>query len=193
MGLPESWVVVHDWLRKIPVWSISSMETPSIMLKFPEIPKLDSYEDIPPKSFWKSFPSCPLTEEVKSSIDVERLSVLVESQKLLLLDSELLRARKCIKNFKVGASSHQKTDLPSCYCKNTNSCIVHGQVITDTIASWIVKGFVCGPFEEPPLKNFRCNSLMAVDQGDKIRPVLNVSSPVNFSFNDNVNLFKLEK
>ena len=34
---------------------------------------------------------------------------------------------------------------------------------------------------------------MAVDQGEKIRPVLNVSLPENASFNDNINYFEMEK
>ena len=32
---------------------------------------------------------------------------------------------------------------------------------------------------------------MAVDQGEKIRPVLNVSLPENASFNDNINYFEM--
>ena len=52
---------------------------------------------------------------------------------------------------------------------------------------------MAGPFEAPPLSNFRGNPLMAVDQGENIRPVLNVSLPENASFNDNINFFEMEK
>jgi len=66
-------------------------------------------------------------------------------------------------------------------------------MITDTVASWIKKGFVSGPFKSPPLPHLRVNALMAVDQKDKIRPVVNLSLPTNASFNDNVDTEKLEK
>jgi hypothetical protein len=38
------------------------------------------------------------------------------------------------------------------------------------------------------LPNFRVNPLMAVDQGEKIRLVINMSSPKGNSFNDNIKL-----
>ena len=43
------------------------------------------------------------------------------------------------------------------------------------------------------MKNFRVNSLMAIEQATKIRPVLNVSLPKDYSFNDNVESDALEK
>ncbi len=58
--------------------------------------------------------------------------------------------------------------------------------MTDTLADWIRKGFVAGPFSEPPLKKFRSNPLMAVVQKTKVRPILNLSSPLGNSFNDAV-------
>ena len=42
-----------------------------------------------------------------------------------------------------------------------------------------------GPFIFPPLKKFRVNPLKMVPQHNKVRPVLNVSSPIGSSFNDN--------
>jgi hypothetical protein len=65
--------------------------------------------------------------------------------------------------------------------------------VADTIATWVKKGFVSGPFREPPLPKFRINCLMAVNQGTKVRPILNISQPENSSFNDNVDEFELEK
>ena len=54
---------------------------------------------------------------------------------------------------------------------------------------------VAGPFDSPPLENFRVNPLMAVKQKNKVRPILNLSAPKIFSFNDAVienSLRKLE-
>jgi hypothetical protein len=69
----------------------------------------------------------------------------------------------------------------------------HGELVTDTIASWVKQGFVCGPFVEPPLNRFRVNPLMAVEQDDKVRLVMNVSLPKDQSMNDNIDESKLEK
>jgi hypothetical protein len=41
--------------------------------------------------------------------------------------------------------------------------------------------------------NFRCNALMAVVQPDKIRPVMNLSTPKNRSLNDNLKAEKIPK
>jgi hypothetical protein len=76
---------------------------------------------------------------------------------------------------------------------NAPNTLVHGAEVTDTVATWIKEKFVSGPFAEPPTENFRVNSLMAIDQGVKIRPVLNGSLPLNRSLNSNVDQTKVEK
>ena len=48
------------------------------------------------------------------------------------------------------------------------------------------EGFVAGPFLSPPLPEFRANTIMAIEQKEKVRPVLNMSCPDGNSFNDNV-------
>jgi len=83
--------------------------------------------------------------------------------------------------------------LPSCFVKNTPSTAEFGSDMADAVASWVKKGFASGPFKEPPLPNFRVNCFMAVNQGTKVRPILNISVPENSSFNDNVDVFELEK
>jgi len=65
--------------------------------------------------------------------------------------------------------------------------------MTDTIAKWLQKGFIAGPFAKPPLKNFRVNPLMAVEQPGKIRPIMNLSSPKGRSFNEAVDMGVLRK
>ena len=69
---------------------------------------------------------------------------------------------------------------------NAKSAFTHGALLTDTIAQWVKNKMVAGPFDEPPLANFRVNPLMAVQQKTKVRPILNLSAPKKFSFNDAV-------
>ena len=76
---------------------------------------------------------------------------------------------------------------------NAESALKNGAQITDNIVTWVKKDFAAGPFDEPPLKNFRVNPLMAVVQPGKVRPILNVSLPTNSSFNSNMKVFEMEK
>ena len=69
----------------------------------------------------------------------------------------------------------------------------HGKFLTDTIATWIRKGFVAGPFRVPPKPGFRANPLAVVVRNGKIRPILNMSGPIGKSFNNNVDVGKLER
>jgi hypothetical protein len=65
--------------------------------------------------------------------------------------------------------------------------------MTDTIATWVKKRFVAGPFETPPFANFRVNMLLAKEEPTKIQPILNLSAPKGISFNDAVNVDSLRK
>ena len=76
---------------------------------------------------------------------------------------------------------------------NTKSPVENGELLTDTIATWIKKGFVAGPFDSPPMPGFRTNPLGVVTRNGKIRPILNMSGPKGASFNDNVDRPKLER
>ena len=111
----------------------------------------------------------------------------------LITDSEYMRGCTCIKSLVEGACSFQTDDLPACFCNNAKSSFKNGPEVTDTIAVWTVKKYIAGPFKDPPFKNFRVNSLMAIEQATKVRPVLNVSLPKDYSFNDNVEEIALEK
>ena len=161
--------------------------------KCPEVEVLQNYQSDPGSDFWLKFPSMDIPKAVESSININGLAMLLESCENILTDCELERAKKCVLNLKEGAGSFQKVKLPSCFTPNAKSSIENGASITDTVASWVKKGYVASPFMNPPLSNFRVNALMAIVQPEKVRPVLNVSLPKNFSFNDNVNTGQLEK
>ena len=70
--------------------------------------------------------------------------------------------------------------------RNAPSAIQHGAEFTETLEKWIKEGFVAGPFLSPLLPEFRANTIMAIEQKEKVRPVLNMSCPDGNSFNDNV-------
>ena len=92
-----------------------------------------------------------------------------------------------------GASAYQKVQLPPLNSVNSRSATENGILLTDTIATWVKKGFVAGPFDTPPLAGFRANPLAAVVRNGKVRPILNMSGPKGRSFNDNVDKKKLER
>ena len=53
---------------------------------------------------------------------------------------------KAVHNLKFGAPSHQKSELPAVMCKNSDSAVEYGRILSDTIATWIEEGFVSVPF-----------------------------------------------
>ncbi len=92
---------------------------------------------------------------------------------------QINRAQKLINELKHGVVLPAKTILPENTEQNAPSVANHGLVFTDTLAHWILSGYVAGPFHLPPLKSFRCNSMMAIEQKSKIRIVMNLSTPLD--------------
>jgi hypothetical protein len=162
------------------------------VLKNPDLNKLNDYVNDPGQKFWDSFPkNHDLT--VKTSVNIEMLESEIKTAQEYMTISEKRRANRAVLYLKKGAPSYQKEPLPACSVENSISCYIHGAYITDTIADWIKKDFVAGPYSEIPLLGFRSNSLLAVVQPGKIRPVLNISLPKDESFNSNVKEHLLEK
>jgi hypothetical protein len=154
---------------------------------------LSDYTRDPGKAFWEKFPSNDLPSKISSSINVDNLRFQLILNKNLLTHCQYLRGQHCISNLSNGANSYQKFSLPSCKVPNNLSCKKFGREVTDAVAHWVKKGYASGPFSEPPLKRFRANAILAIDQGEKVRTVLDLSSPKNFSFNSTVDEQKLEK
>ena len=61
----------------------------------------------------------------------------------------------------------------------------------DIIATWVKKRIVAGPFSEPPLQGFRSNPMLVVERNNKLRPILDLSSPDGSSFNDSINKLRV--
>jgi hypothetical protein len=130
---------------------------------------------------------------VISLINVEKLKEIIQSSSKNLLVSEKQRAAKCIDYLTNGAPAFQKTSLGPCVVKNSKAAFAHGSEVTDSIATWIKKGFVAGPFFSPPVPNLRANSILAIPQTDKVRICINVSLPAENNLNCNIKANTLEK
>ena len=102
-------------------------------------------------------------------------------------------AKQALKTVREGAFTALRTLLPSIETKNAKSAFQHGLLLTDTIGHWVKCKMVAGPFDEPPLENFRANPLIAVQQKAKVHLILNLSAPKNFSFNDAVDDHRVRK
>ncbi len=107
--------------------------------------------------------------------------------------SELKRGLKAVSYLRQGASVHPAKPLGPCIVPNSKVALKYGEEVTDSIANWIHKGFVAGPFISPPLSKFRCNSILAVPQPGKVRICISVSLPAGNSLNENIDKSKLEK
>jgi hypothetical protein len=136
---------------------------------------LKDYSTHAPESFWTSFPSYDIPEKPETNIDIARLENLITSNSKLLLRSEIKRGLKCVDYLTNGAPAFQTKPLGPCVIKNSQNAITHGESVNNTIANWVSKKFVAGPFRCPPLENFRANSILAVPQTNKTRVCINVS------------------
>ena len=162
-------------------------------LKNPEIPILESYEGKASQDFWDRFPKRGLPDRATTRVDVGNLTARVNEVRTQMSETECKRADKLLRDLVVGADSFQKSELPPINSPNSRTAVENGALLTDTIATWVKKGFVAGPFSTPPVPGFRANPLAVVVRNGKIRPILNMSGPRGRSFNDNVDKRKLEK
>jgi hypothetical protein len=68
-------------------------------------------------------------------------------------DTEKRFAQKAVKRIMGEIPVKLKYELPPLWEKNAASALENGRQMTDTLADWIRKGFVAGPFDGPPTKN----------------------------------------
>ena len=193
LGFPET-EKVSFWLDKHErVFYLGKLTVKKSELKNPEIPLLSDYSKSADESFWSKFPRRELPESATTRVNIAKLEERVENAKSKMSETEYKRARKLLSDLANGADSCQKSKLPPINCPNSPSAKENGALLTDTIAMWVKKGFVAGPFDTPPMAGFRANPLAVVIRNGKIQPILNMSGPKGKSFNDNVDRRKLEK
>jgi len=106
---------------------------------------------------------------------------------------EIKLGEKAIEILKYGSKTTFKREEPSNFSNNARSAFRHGEQITDTVADWVKKKYVAGPFDNPLFNRMCINPLMAHVRKIKVCPILNLSAPENLSFNDAVNVKELRK
>jgi hypothetical protein len=122
--------------------------------KFPEIPTLQDYGVLQEGAFWDSFPSRPLPVWVSSSTDPSKLEKKIFHLQKELLASEFARGLKAVDFLRNGASVHTIRNLGPCQVPNSKVAVKHGEEVTDSIASWVKKGFRCRSVYFPASKKF---------------------------------------
>jgi hypothetical protein len=114
---------------------------------------------------WPKFPSKAIPKKPETRINIDRLEHLISLHESKLLDQELTRARRTVNYLRNGAPALQMSRLSSCLVENRLSSGVAKQAVLKTVDEWIRKGFVAGPFKDPPLDNFRVNGMIAIIKG----------------------------
>ena len=193
LGFPE-WATVSDWLNQELYTRYPDPEIITLLeIKNLEIPELDSYEGHASEDFWEKFPKRELPTTVDTRVNTTAFKRKIFAARNKMSRTEYNRAKRTLRNLKKGAKSYQKAPLPPVSTENSESTGTYGKYLTDTVATWVKKGFVAGPFETPLVPGFRANPLGVVVRNGKVRPILNMSGPRGASFNDNVEESKLEK
>jgi hypothetical protein len=191
LGLPVDWETVEGWCRG----ETRSYVVPPAAKKKTEIKDwgIKDYSKLVGPGFWSGFPKRPLPRRPATKINTTVLANKIAKARNQWTVHEANTAAAALSSLKNGANAYQIKYLPGAILKNAPSIEQHGNNFTSTLAEWIEKGFVAGPFLYPPVPDFRANVLMAEQQKDKVRPILNLSSPSGESFNDNVDEYKVPK
>lgn len=194
MGLPADWDRTEQWLDPDTSICFPSPAPPhTFNKKCPDIPTLTSYSLPPTAQFWSVFPERSLPQLPVSTINHKTFFTTLEPLFPHMDPSQIGRALRTLHELEFGSTAPLLHDLPAIRVQNSRSAVLHGEEFTDTLASWVRKGFVAGPFPSPPTPGFRSNAMLAVEQKGKIRIVMDLSSPKDGSFNDAVDELRLEK
>jgi hypothetical protein len=193
-GIPQSWGRIQKWFDKSSTIFFPTQAPPQVFSKkCPEVPSLTNYNLPPPVSFWSSFPHRALPSQPVTPLDVTSLSKIISEVEHILQPHQVKRAGVLLYELEHGVTVPFSHQLQSISVKNTPSVYEFGVNFTDTVATWVKKGFVAGPFSFEPMQIYRLNSMIAVDQKTKIRIVMNLSGPKGDSFNDAIDTVNLEK
>jgi hypothetical protein len=74
-------------------------------------------------------------------------------------------AKRAIDYLRNRAPALQLKQLKSCLVQNKLASADAREAVLKTMEDWISKGFVAGPFKEPPLDSFRVNRMIAIIKG----------------------------
>jgi hypothetical protein len=191
LGLPADWKITERWLTERGHIRPAEVNAP------PKVGKKDwglaNYTADPGSQFWSRYPSRPLPVKPSTRVNVPILKGLCTGASGIWTVHQRRGAKAAISFLERGAPAYQAKYLKPMALSNAPSILEYGNIFTTTLSEWIEKEFVAGPFLSPPVADFRANSLMAEAQKDKVRPILNMSSPKNFSYNSNVDKLAVPK
>ena len=144
--------------------------------EFPNIPRLKSYSQSAPKSFWEQFPKNRNWRGGSPyKINTEVLSKQVaEAGGTFELTRLLSEVRKDIEQ---GADLKVSPEYVPQRSKNAESAIEEGYRVTDEIAKGVATKILAGPFDECPT-NATINSLQTkIKPNGRLRLIMNESLP----------------
>jgi hypothetical protein len=165
MGLPADWSRVDNWIRTDPSPPGSREAAAKPSQEKPVSVDKNIYQRVD----WRAFPrkSIPLRPETR--VNAQRLEEIVDQHEHLLLEQEVKRARRTLDYLRNGAPALQLAKLKSCLVENKLATGEARSAVLKTVGDWISKGYVAGPFKEPPLDDFRVNGLIAIIKGEHYR------------------------
>ncbi len=114
----------------------------------PDISALSSYSIPPDPQFWKIFPAAHLPATPTSPVLGTAISKITEQLSDYMTLSRTVRAQTLVSELTFGSAALFIYDLPRIWVQNSRS------EFTDTLAHWIRKGYVVGPFSVPPHPDF---------------------------------------
>lgn len=136
-------------------------------LKNEHIPLLTDYSQDPGPAFWSKFPSSSLPDKVSTPINVDNYRALYLQAKHKLTAPQIANIESVLHDLTHGADSMADADnLPELNLPNAPNMleIQRAQSFTDVLATFVDRGTVIGPSDEPPFPKFRANQLFTVDQ-----------------------------
>jgi len=183
LGLPEDWSTLEEWAKQPFNFGPPIQDPPErTENRFAGI----NFRKKLPAEFWSQFQKNELPKKPSTKINAPQLKKEIEKVEHSWTIHQKEAAATALKNLSEGAPAHQKSDLPGAILRNAASAHTYGPEVTANLEKWLKEGYLAGPFTEPPLPDFRANSIMAVEQHQKVRLILNMSYPKDTSFNDNV-------
>jgi hypothetical protein len=160
LGLPTDWSRVESWCRPAP-------ERPTTVHAPPvHTPRETCYVIKKVSADWSVFPFKGIPKKPETRVNTDALEELVLKHEDKLLKQEVERAKRAIDYLRNGAPALQLKRLKSCLVQNKLASADAREAVLKTMEDWISKGFVTGPFKEPPLDEFRVNEMIAIIKGE---------------------------
>jgi hypothetical protein len=157
LGLPDNYTMISSW------WIMSK---PDLILP-PPPPNIKTYckkcLDLPASKIIKKTISPNLLECILKNLSSTKLHCPIEGKLLKQYvhtaqhkwtHRQKTIAHVALNNILTGTQTTLTRQLPALHCRNAESALRNGELMTDAVASWVTNKFVAGPFKNPLLPNF---------------------------------------